>query len=231
MSRFAPIVVGVLLLVACTVFQGLWTRRWSDETTQELRELVNRYDSIPTNVGDLWVGEDTGGHSQQVLDVAGAYKSVSRVYRNVETNETVSIFLVCGYSRDIAVHTPDACYVSNGFKMAHKPKDYKIRSASVTSKTLTSTFRKERGGSLIHQRILWCWTNGKGWEAPANPRITYGGGSVINKIYLISNISGDEHRDLDTDPAVEFGKIFLPITQEVLYPVAPADTPTKVATN
>ena len=88
----------------------------------------------------------------------------------------------------------------------------------IPSETYTSTFLKENlaGGQVIHQRLFWTWTNGDSWSAPDSPRVKYSGHWAINKVYLISDITS-ANQNTDDDPAIRFGKLFLPIVIEKLY--------------
>ena len=212
-----PVALAFLLIAACTVLQGYWSQRWNDTTSREMVVLVERYKTVPDKIG-VWEGMDTSTN-QRALDRAGAYGNISRQYRNTQTGEVVSVFLVCGYSRDIAVHTPDACYVSAGFEMEKSPVKKVIETDGAKAAVFTSTFRKERGESPVHQRILWSWNGGQGrWVAPTHPRAHFTGRAVINKIYLINDVSDNTQHTFVESPAVKFGKIFLPELNRALYP-------------
>lgn len=215
MTRGLPIVVGLLLMGVATYVHGAWTQRWSGETAEELARFAQQYESIPSTIGP-WVGEEMATNPRE-LDAAGAHASVSRRYKNRETGDVVSVFLVCGYARDIAVHTPDACYVGAGFTMDRQPVLRKLGSEQQTWSMRTAVFRKSSSEGTIRQRIYWGWTGDGTWEAPETPRWHYGGRSVIHKVYLIEEVAGPNGRTQES-PALAFGNAFLPMVSDVIYP-------------
>ena len=223
MARWIPLLIGIPLIGLCTYIQGSWTDRWSDVSNQGMQQTAGRYAAIPLKIGDDWIGEDTP-YSKKELEAAGAHAHLSRVYRNRKTGERISVFMICGFARDVAVHTPDFCYRGAGFEVESRPENFEIESSGTMEQPLkfwTSTFLKERPASAIHQRILWGWTSGEPWNAPDYPRWKYPGNSPLNKVYLIRDIPPGIERQPDTlsqeHPLAVFGKEFLPIVRETLY--------------
>src|SRR3989337_1185447 len=112
MSRYLPIVVGVLLIVGLTIVQAWKSDRLSGKnfTAEQKAQLLKK---VPMNIGD-WHGEDKPV-DEAVRETAGAVGAVSRVYRNVRTGDVVDLWLIVGHGRVISAHTPDICYRSSGF--------------------------------------------------------------------------------------------------------------------
>ncbi len=222
MSRWIPLVVALPLIGLSTYLQGSWTDRWSDESDLQMVKTSNRYADIPLTIGDHWVGEEMP-YSKKELEAAGAHAHLSRVYRHRKTGERITVFMICGYARDVAVHTPNYCYVGAGFEVENPPVTFAVEMDKDDDPMTfhTTTFLKERPLGTIHQRILWGWTGGEAWNAPDYPRWKYPGNSTLNKVYLIHDIPPGIERKPDTltqeHPAVEFGREFLPIVRDVLY--------------
>ena len=223
MTRWIPLLIGIPLIGLSTYLQGSWTDRWSNVSDQGMRQTASRYAAIPLKIGTDWIGEETP-YSKKELEAAGAHAHLSRVYRNRKTGERISVFMICGFARDVAVHTPDFCYRGAGFEVESRPATFEIESSGTMEQPLTfwtSTFLKERPASTIHQRILWSWTSGEPWNAPNYPRWKYPGNSPLNKVYLIHDIPPGIERQPDTlsqgHPLAVFGKEFLPIVRETLY--------------
>ncbi len=214
-----PVVVAGGLIIAVTYVQGEWSQRWSTEPEEEMSQLAARYQDIPKEFGD-WVGEDLQ-YNPGELELAGAKANVSRRYRNKETGLVVSVYMICGYSRDVAVHTPDACYVGRGHVMERRPVSQPFNLGADVSTLKTSTFLKETGKDATHQRIFWGWNRGGRWEAPHSPRWKYGGRSILNKIYLIASVPGGSKEALEDSAAYKFGLEYLPLVSQTLYPLDP----------
>ena len=213
MTRWIPLLIGIPLIGLSTYIQGSWTDRWSDVSDQGMRQTASRYAAIPLKIGNDWIGEDTP-YSKKELEAAGAHAHLSRVYRNRKTGERISVFMICGFARDVAVHTPDFCYRGAGFEVESRPETFEIESSGTMEQPLTfwtSTFLKERPASAIHQRILWGWTSGEPWNAPDYPRWKYPGNSPLNKVYLIHDIPPGIERQPDTlSQAVSYTHLTLP---------------------
>ncbi|MDH3719365.1 MAG: EpsI family protein [Planctomycetota bacterium] len=216
MTRILPIAIACGLIGVVTYLQGTWTQRWSTAPEEDMKQMAERYQTIPLEVGD-WQGEDLPS-SERELQRAGGKASISRKYTNRQTGEVVSVFVILGYSRDVAVHTPDACYVGRGYQMERRPIVSRVTSEGSTATMKTSTFLKEQGEAAIHQRIFWAWTHDGQWEAPQSPRWKYGGRTILNKVYLISNIPAGQLQAAEESPAHRFGQLFLNSVGQVLYP-------------
>ena len=136
--------------------------------------------------------------------------------------------MICGYARDVAVHTPNYCYVGAGFEVENPPKTFAVETNNPDEPMTfqSTTFLKERPVGTMHQRILWGWTAGEEWNAPDYPRWKYPGNSTLNKVYLIHDIKPGIERKPDTlsqeHPAVVFGRDFLPLARDALY--GPSET-------
>ncbi|MEK6247292.1 MAG: EpsI family protein [Planctomycetales bacterium] len=220
MGRYLPVVAGLLLIGAGTWVQGNLSLRWSDNTAEELQAVVDRYPSIPNTVG-VWESTELMS-SKAEIEEAGGYAHVSRFYRNTETGDEVKVFLICGYARNVAVHTPDNCWAGNGYTMRQQQKKMEIPTSGKPAEAFTATFVKQRGSELTHERVFWSCTDGERWQAPKYPRITFAN-TVLNKIYLISQVSNNSNLDASQDPSVQFGKLFLPLVLEKLYPAGQPD--------
>jgi len=221
MTRYLPLGIGITLVLAGTIVHGAMTLRWTGGSSEELAAVSERYANIPKNVGD-WIGEDTKTSAKE-LKSAGAKATVSRRYQNPKTGKVVQVFLICGLARDTAVHTPDICYVGQGYKMDRAPYRVDLVTGDTKSQAYVSTFTKRMEERNIHQRILWSWNvgNGKGWQAPDSPRVTFRGWQPLNKVYLIA-VADTPGKAAEAEKAelAEFANIFLPLVSRTLYPPA-----------
>ena len=122
--RYLPVALAVAVIGVCTVFQGQFSDRWSSGVSQDLKTLAASFESVPRVIGD-WVSEETPTNAKQ-LELASAHNCISRQYHNTKTGKRVSVFMICGLSRHVGAHTPDACYVGAGFDMDGDPHHYHI---------------------------------------------------------------------------------------------------------
>ena len=235
MSRYLPIVLGVVAIVGLTIPQFIMTDRWADTNVTALQqaELLR---NVPMTIGN-WHGEDMPV-DETVRDTAGAIGAVSRVYRNVRTGESVDLWLIVGHGRPISAHTPNICYRSAGFEMrAPESSLYPmVFPDQPEAPFLTNTFFKEdvTGRRLI--RVFWSWYNPKAdedlstveWEAPSNSRWHFGNTRALYKMYFTSEMR-DPMETAEESPCLRFAREFLPVVNQALAVVYGEAEPAKAA--
>jgi hypothetical protein len=231
MARYAPVIVGIVLIVALTAVQGRMTDRLSGTniTAEQKAELLK---NVPINIGD-WHGEDKPV-DERIKDTAGAVGAVSRTYRNARTGEVVDLWLIVGHGREISAHTPDICYRASGFTArAQENSDYVlIDDARPEVPFLTNTFFREdvTGRQLV--RVFWTWYNTENeanegqvrWEAPKNARWHFGNTRALYKMYFTSGMR-DPLETAEQSPCLRFGREFLPAVEKGLAEVYGDGTP------
>lgn len=219
MPRYIPLIVGVVLVAVATAVHGAMTLRWTGGTSAELDALAKRYELIPRKFGDWVATAKDSNISERQLIAAGGASTISRQYYNPNTKQTVQVFMICGFARNTAVHTPDVCYPGNGFKAEKTPKVVNVNNG--LAKAYVTTFTKQVDGRPLHQRIFWMWNVGKGWQAPDAPRMQYRGWSALNKLYLIASANTlDKANEADKAELAQFAEVFLPEVHRILYPPA-----------
>lgn len=222
MSRYLPIVLGVVAIVGLTVVQSLMSDRFVD-TNVTAEQRAKLLANVPKEFGE-WTGEDLKV-TEEVRDTAGAVGCVSRMYTNQRTGEKVKLWLIVGHARDISAHTPDVCFPGSGFSMrapSHSLYPFAYgQSDPNNAKFWTNTFIKEdslAGRQL--ERVFWAWYNPQPgapvvWRAETNPRWTFGNTRALFKMYFTSQM-GDVNETTEDSAALEFGKQFLPIIERIL---------------
>jgi len=212
--RWLVLGVGAAIILATAIVQGVWSDRWIDTTTDSLH-LAARIERIPLTLGD-WQG------TEQPIDAraaraSGAVGQVSRIYRNQLTGEQISLYLICGHMRDVCVHTPDRCYPAIGFEQQGEPVRFTFKTSAGPIETYTSTFRQEEATGIHRQRVFWTWGYEDQWQAPNNPRVSYGGVSALYKMYLISTVPPNVQQTPEESPAIKFAQDALGEINAILF--------------
>jgi hypothetical protein len=223
MSRYLPIVLGVLAIVGLTIPQIRMSDRFADSNVSA-EQRAKLLESIPNKIGD-WVGEDMT-IDPTVRQTAGAVGAVSRVYRNSRTGDKVDLWLIVGHGRVIAAHTPNICYQASGFEMrAAESSLYPMVFSDQPRESpfWTNTFFKEdvTGRRLV--RVFWSWYNPESadnqgqvvWEAPENARWHFGNTRALYKMYFTSEMK-DQLETADQSACLRFAKEFMPVVNEAL---------------
>ncbi len=223
MSRYWPIVLGVLVIVGLTIPQIRMTDRFADANVTALQR-ADLLKNVPKTIGN-WQGEDMPVE-ETVRDTAGVVgPAISRVYRNSRTGETVDLWLIVGHGRAISGHTPNICYRSAGFEMrAPESSLYPmVFEGQPEAPFLTNTFFKEdvTGRRLV--RVFWSWYNPETdedlstveWEAPSNARWYFGNTRALYKMYFTSEMR-DPMETAEESPCLRFARDFLPVVNKAL---------------
>jgi hypothetical protein len=225
LSRYLPIVLGVVAIVGLTIPQILMTdrHRGSNVSAEQRAKLLAK---VPEQIGD-WVGEDKEV-SDVVRDTAGATGAVSREYRNVRTGEKVDLWLIVGHGRQVSAHTPDICYRGSGFEMRAAENSLYTMAFPDQEKYpfLTNTFVKEDVTGRRLLRVFWSWYNPESqehegkvvWEAPSNARWYFGNTRALYKMYFTSEMS-DQTETADNSACLRFAREFMPIVNDALAEV------------
>lgn len=218
MKLAIPAFVALVLIVVSTYYQGNWSERWNqEELARELEIASKRVEDVPLFVGD-WKGVEEQADEAQ-LEAARAVGHLSRQFRNVRTGEKLSFFVVCGKPRHVAIHTPDDCYVASGFEMLSRPELIEVETEDGLATFRTTVFKKADGDNAQFVRVYWAWNKDGSWEAPEYPRIAYGLGAKLYKMYVITGGSGSENITFDDkNPAIRFMKAIIPPTDKALFP-------------
>jgi len=220
MKNYLPLIlpagVGLVLIAVTSLVQGLWTERWAPTVSDKLKEYAAALESVPTEIGAHWEARSTTEMDPREREAAGAVGDLSRTYWNPRTQQEVSVYLICGASRHVAVHNPKACYTSSGFRMEDKVAVCAIPFDDTEAEFRTAVFLKEDATTTQPLRVFWAWTADGHWEAPEWPRMKYGGRTALNKVYLICRSTPGEK--IEDNPAYDFAKEFLPVVTNRLYP-------------
>ncbi|MEN6498615.1 MAG: exosortase-associated EpsI family protein [Thermoguttaceae bacterium] len=221
-SLIVPASVGFVLILLTSILQGRWTQRWEDTTSEELLTLAAAYEKIPMSVGD-WTGErHPEPTNRRELEMAGAKGHLSASFTNPRTGQVASVYMICGISRDVSVHTPEACYPGAGFLMEGKPQKFPIRVGDTEVEFTTAVFTKSTPTGTQRLRLFWAWNAHGRWESPDWPRLRFGGRQALNKLYLIGDAPPDQ--PIHESPLLAFGSQFLAAVEKVLFP-SPASLP------
>lgn len=219
MSRYLPITLGVLAIVALTIPEIRLSDRFKESNVRaaQFAELLK---DIPLSIGD-WRGEDLPVE-EQTRRTAGAVGYVSRAYRNIRTGEVVTLWLIVGHAKTITGHTPEICYPASGFttRAPNNSLHPFIVEGEPPANFYTNTFVKEdvTGRQLV--RVFWSWyrptDEGKVvWEAPKHPRWTFGNTRALYKMYF-SSVMRSPQETTEQSPCTRFARDFLPVVDAAL---------------
>jgi hypothetical protein len=201
---------AALVLVASGVVHGLWTDRWTADPAV-LKAAADYLATVPATIGK-WDGTDIDMPNDARLGLAG---SLARRYVHRENGKVISIYLACGRPGPICIHTPDACYVADGYKEAEQAHRFTV-DKNTRAEFWTARFMRQRPDAQTNLRVFWAWHGANGWQVPDNPRVAFAGEQVLHKLYIIRELVSP-NEPADGDVCVEFMQELLPALEQRLF--------------
>jgi hypothetical protein len=208
-------VIAVCLATAVTGWvHGRLTNRW--ENPPDLVSAAQRFDSVPSQVGD-WEMVSNEPLTDEVVEMLQCAGHFSRVYKNPQTAESVTVSLIVGPPGPTAVHTPEICYSSRGQTIVVSPKPIAIRPETHPDESLWRMVFRSNGVEQNRFSVLYGWCGPDGhWSAATNARYQYGGQPLLYKIQLAGGLP-TQSTESDDDVCQRFLKVFLPALDAALF--------------
>jgi hypothetical protein len=197
---------AVVILVLTGLVHGAWTNRW--EKSQALEEAVASLQKVPHQLGD-WRGEEMEMDAQQ-FERGGVDGHKAMSYFDPFDHSIITTLLLVGRPGPVSVHTPDVCYGGAGYEMLGEPTRCEVaRPGEPPAEFWVARFRKEGGGERRHLRIFWSWLPWGGtWQAPDNPRLTFGRAPALCKLYIVREMTSP-NESLEDEPAIGLIRLLL----------------------
>ena len=209
MKRNILLGAALLILIVSGVVHGFWTGRWDTDTDS----ATPRLETIALDLPD-WQGQNIEVPAQARPGINGL---LYRKYIHRVTGQAITVYLICGRSGPVSIHTPDSCYAAAGYKVL-TPSKYVLNDEPNQTKHEFRTARMVRSsqGDQSQLRIFWAWTDRGRWQVPDDPRLVFPHQNGLYKLYLINDRprSGDV---LDGEPCVELMKQLLPEMKRSLF--------------
>lgn len=213
MHRLLAVITGFLLLIVSGLIHGWMTSRWIPSET--LAQASNSVPTVPMKF-ERWQGVELEVDPAPFRQArASAYWM--RRYENKETGAVINTILMCGPAGPMSVHTPDVCYRGAGYQLEGKTSTMAFSYDSPESPAYfwTGDFQKSNPDLASRLRLYWSWSADGSWQAPQDPRFTFGGKSALYKLYLIQQVNDENAYRLE-EMTKAFLKDFLPTLNQSL---------------
>jgi hypothetical protein len=200
------------MIVAVAFLEGKRTNRWG--SNEGLTLASKKLEKIPSSFG-AWVGSENPIDGK-ILRVAEATGTISRLYHNTKTGDTINVLLLCGPSGPIGAHTPEVCYGGLGYSCRGTPTRKGLTFANGAASFWSAKFEKTTPTDEP-LRVCWAWSTNGDWEASSNPRAAYALQPALYKLYLVQNDNpAYQSREPNQEPIEQFMTEFLPLVKSAL---------------
>jgi hypothetical protein len=213
MRALALILAFVTILVPGIV-HGLWTGRWT--RSEQLENFTARLANIPANV-QAWHGEDVPLDPRE-LARAELTGCSARRYVHQPSGRQLLVVVSCGRPGPVSLHTPDFCFPATGFTITGSQGSRAFNAPDgSTAHFNAATFVKTKPTGTEFLQVYWAWNANSGWQAPAQPRLTFGGRPALYKLYVICPFAADGQKQEVEEICRSFLQVFLPELQKSLF--------------
>lgn len=189
------VLLAVGIVATAAVIQGRLTNRWgmSQALTSSGTDLQKQ---MPNTIGD-WDYQEDLPLSQAVQDVLQCVSHLNHVFVNRNSGENIGATLIIGPSGPLTVHTPEICLSTGGYVQVGRSQQVEIKHEERVLGTFYRANFRSQTPNLPSLEIFWGWHDGKGWSAPDNPRLTFGGAPALYKLQVTAQLwpnvaEGDE---------------------------------------
>jgi hypothetical protein len=180
------LLIAVFLAVSGYV-HGTWSNRWSKAAHVEGKDLLSGVDG---EIGDWRAGEFL---QINPADVPAKTKCVSRRFDPIKEGSPLVVSITSGGPGEVAVHTPDVCYLGAGYQLRGAVTRQTIplddgKSVSFWVADFVKT--KPTGDESI--RVRWAWSGDGDWQAPDYPRWVFARVPLLYKLYMVHPLTDDD---------------------------------------
>jgi len=175
---------AVLGIVALTVGPNVYRGHTESVQAQLLDDAEKRLLNIPAHFGP-WLLRDEVPLSETAQQMLVNPRYVCRTYVHGSSGETVSMIVLAGLAGPMAVHTPEICMPSREYESIKAPQRIELVAQGMKQKFYSSLFR---ANTLEGQKlnVYYSWSrDGKTWEAPEYPRVTFAPLPMLYKLQVI----------------------------------------------
>jgi hypothetical protein len=212
-----PLLTGLVLILGAGVGHGLWTNRWS--TSNEPQHSADKVPGVSLRLGD-WEGRDGPALEEDVRAIGQIVGYVNRAYMRADTQQVISMQILCGRPGPITAHMPDICLGGEGYVQVGALRSYshEISSEQKVDFMVGQFQRTQEGGLVDTIRIFWSMSAKGDWKAPKGwyGRLMYGKYPALYKIYLQRRLASTDE-PLDKDPILQFANFLIPNLQKTLF--------------
>lgn len=214
-----PAIICVLVLTG-TLLGGFLPRRQSaGDSAKLLSRAAAKLDRpLPERIG-AWRLLLEGKLEPDVARILQCPAYINRVYVHERTGDRVSVAVLLGPGGPIAVHTPEICYSSQDYKLDGERTLRKLTDKQGNEQTFWAVDFQPNRDTGSPMRVLYGWSDGSHWEAPADPRYDHAWRPYLYKLQIGGPVTSNV---ADFKPCQDFLTQFIELVRPQLLPPDPA---------
>jgi hypothetical protein len=212
MLRLPAVFLGIIVIVVSGLIHGLWSDRWG--LSSEPATSASKLAGVPTTLGDWYMCDESSLDAREQANAGIAGYLIRRYVQNGKGNQ-VQMYLLCGRSGQISVHTPDICFAGAGYEFSNSP-ERKTGIGQPGDDFWVGQCAKRTAALPEQVRVYWSWSATGQWQAPDNPRLNFARSKALFKLYVIHAVPS-LGEPIDKDPSLDFITQLLPELRRCLF--------------
>ena len=132
--------------------------------------------------------------SESEIRQTGTKAYYSRVVWQSRGGGQGTVMLMCGQTRELSAHPPTVCFEGVGLTLDGEAKAVRLPAETMggqEGELMAAHFKPERGVNKNPVFVYWGWSrDGRRWEAPSVPRLSFVGAPFLYKLYVVRDDTG-----------------------------------------
>jgi hypothetical protein len=186
--------LGLAGVVALMGGVAVWQDRVSGRalSNQQMVLAARAIDLLPDTFGE-WQTE-AFPMSEDEIRQTGTKSYYNRVVWRRRGGIQGSVMLLCGQTRELSVHPPTVCFQGAGLVLDGEARAVRMPAEVLGGEEgalMAAHFKPAPGVAKNPVFVYWGWSrDGRRWEAPDVPRLSFVGEPFLYKLYVIRDDTG-----------------------------------------
>lgn len=180
----------VILIGAVALFQDRFLGH--SLSNAQMAQAARVLEFLPDKFG-TWQTEPRE-MSESEIRQTGTKAYYSRVVWQARGGGQGSVMLMCGQTRELSAHPPTVCFEGVGLTLDGEAKPVRLPAETLggqEGELMAARFKPERGVNKNPVFVYWGWSrDGRRWEAPSVPRLSFVGAPFLYKLYVVRDDTG-----------------------------------------
>jgi hypothetical protein len=186
--------LGLAVVVALMGGVAVWQDRVSGRalSNEQMERAAKAIELLPDTFGD-WKTQPLT-MSEEEIRQTGTKSYYNRTISRRRGGAVGSLMLMCGQTRELSVHPPTVCFEGVGLVLDGEARAVRLPAdvlGGEEGSLMAARFKPGPGVAKLPLFVYWGWSrDGRHWEAPDVPRLSFVGSPFLYKLYVIRDDLG-----------------------------------------
>ena len=191
MLKTAAAVLAVILMTAVpALIQGRYLNRWGEPA--QLDRVGRQLHQFPRQVQSWQCDVDQPPLSDAVCRELGLESHFHRQYHRADADQPLDVLLMVGPPGRLVRHPPDVCYTNRANQQVGEATPLEIVTQSGKHEFVLLRFKRTNDPRQGEFLVAYAYATDRGrWSTPTSPRLAFGAATVLYKLQVLAEVSGE----------------------------------------